>query len=108
VDSRATGVYQLFDRLTAPGGWDDHGSVHFGTLEAADRNGELLPVLELLYDSDGSVQEVAKELHLHRSSIYNRLARIRQLIGVDPLNGGVRLELHAALKARRWAARPRI
>ena len=108
VDSRSTGLYQLFDRLTAPGGWDDHGSVHFAALEAADRNGELLPVLELLYDSDGSVQEVAKELHLHRSSIYNRLARIRQLIGVDPLNGAVRLELHAALKARRWAVRPRI
>jgi hypothetical protein len=27
---------------------------------------------------------------------------------VDPLKGMVRLELHAALKARRWAGRPRI
>ena len=33
---------------------------------------------------------------------------IRQLLGVDPLKGMPRLELHAALKARRWAARPRI
>ena len=108
VDSRNVGVYQLFDRLLAPGGWGDTGSVHFRTLEDQDKNGELLPVLELLYDSDGSVQDVAAKLHLHRSSIYNRLGRIRQLIGADPLSGSIRLELHAALKARRWAGRPRI
>ncbi|QSZ51179.1 PucR family transcriptional regulator [Arthrobacter sp. D5-1] len=108
VDSRSVGVYQLFDRLLAPGGWDDTGSVHFRTLEDQDKNGELLPVLELLYDSDGSVQDVAAKLHLHRSSIYNRLGRIRQLIGADPLSGAIRVELHAALKARRWAGRPRI
>ncbi|MEJ1116605.1 helix-turn-helix domain-containing protein [Paenarthrobacter sp. CCNWLY172] len=108
VDSRSVGVYQLFDRLLAPGGWDDTGSVHFRTLEDQDKNGELLPVLELLYDNDGSVQDVAAKLHLHRSSIYNRLGRIRQLIGADPLSGVIRVELHAALKARRWAGRPRI
>lgn len=108
VDSRSVGVYQLFDRLQAPGGWDDTGSVHYSTLEGHDRSGELLPVLELLYDNDGSVQDVAAKLHLHRSSIYNRLGRIRQLIGADPLSGAIRLELHAALKARRWAGRPRI
>jgi DNA-binding PucR family transcriptional regulator len=77
-------------------------------LEDRDRNGELLPVLELLYDNDGSVQDVATKLHLHRSSIYNRLGRIRQLLGVDPLKGMPRLELHAALKMRRWSGRPRI
>ncbi len=52
VDSRTVGVYQLFDRLVAPGGWDDTGSVHFQALEDQDKNGELLPVLELLYDND--------------------------------------------------------
>jgi hypothetical protein len=108
VESRAAGVYQLFDRLQAPGGWDDTGSVHFRALEDQDKNGELLPVLELLYDNDSSVQDVAAKLHLHRSSIYNRLGRIRQLIGADPLSGAIRLELHAALKAQRWASRPRI
>lgn len=109
VDSRATGMYQLL--ASAGGGagaWGDAGSVYFRTLEEHDRNGELLPVLELLYDNDGSVQDVATALHLHRSSIYNRLGRVRQLLGADPLKGLVRLELHAALKARRWAVRPRI
>ena len=109
VDCRSTGVYQLL--ASAGGGagaWVDPGSVYFRTLEDHDRNGELIPVLELLYDNDGSVQDVAAKLHLHRSSIYNRLGRIRQLLGVDPLKGMPRLELHAALKMRRWAARPRI
>ncbi|MET1064282.1 MAG: helix-turn-helix domain-containing protein [Arthrobacter sp.] len=109
VDCRATGIYQLL--ASAGGGagaWADAGSVYFRILEDHDRNHELLPVLELFYDNDGSVQEVADKLHLHRSSIYNRLGRIRQLLGVDPLKGMARLELHAALKARRWAGRPRI
>ena len=109
VDCRATGVYQLL--ASAGGGagaWADSGSVYFRMLEDHDRNGELIPVLELLYDNDGAVQDVATKLHLHRSSIYNRLGRIRALLGVDPLKGMPRLELHAALKMRRWAARPRI
>jgi hypothetical protein len=99
------GVYQFLGAV----GWQApaHGSVHFAELSDADRVGELLPVLELLYDKNGSVQDVAAQLHLHRSSVYNRLARIRSLIGADPLGGMVRLELHLALKARRWRSRPR-
>ncbi|MET4592051.1 helix-turn-helix domain-containing protein [Arthrobacter sp. 754] len=109
VDCRATGIYQLLG--SAGGGasaWADSGSVYVRMLEDHDRNLELLPVLELVYDNDGSIQDVATKLHLHRSSIYNRLGRIRQLLGVDPLRGMPRLELHAALKMRRWAMRPRI
>ncbi|WP_104116085.1 CdaR family transcriptional regulator [Arthrobacter sp. B1805] len=99
------GVYQFLGAL----GWQAprHGSVHFGELSEAERVDELLPVLELLYDKNGSVQDVAAQLHLHRSSVYNRLARVRSIIGVDPLAGSVRLELHLALKANRWRRRPR-
>lgn len=104
VDCRATGVYQLL----ASGRWGRINSVHYRRLTEADRNAELLPVLELIYDNDGSVQDVADKLHLHRSSIYNRLARVRSVLGTDPLNGMVRLELHAAIKAERWSGRPRL
>ncbi|AUZ88890.1 PucR family transcriptional regulator [Arthrobacter sp. TmT3-37] len=99
------GVYQFLGAV----GWQAPalGSVHFAELSEADRLDELLPVLELLYDKNGSVQDVAAQLHLHRSSVYNRLSRIRSVIGVDPLAGMVRLELHLALKARRWRSRPR-
>ncbi|MHA7210107.1 PucR family transcriptional regulator [Arthrobacter sp. MDT1-65] len=99
------GVYQFLGTV----GWQApaHGSIHFAELSEADRVDELLPVLELLYDKNGSVQDVAAQLHLHRSSVYNRLSRIRSVIGADPLAGMVRLELHLALKARRWRSRPR-
>ena len=106
TDYRATGCYQFL----AAGGWQltSAKSVYFADIEEQDKNSELLPVLELLYDKNGSVQDVASQLHLHRSSVYNRLARIRSIIGADPLSGHVRLELHLALKARKWSRRPRI
>jgi hypothetical protein len=106
VDYRRIGIYQFLaagSRNLSP-----RDSVYFAELQDFDRTDELLPMLELLYDTSGSVQDVAAELHLHRSSIYNRLAKIRTLIGVDPLGGQVRLELHLAMKAYRWSRRPRI
>ncbi|MHA7262762.1 PucR family transcriptional regulator [Arthrobacter sp. TMN-37] len=105
VEYRSIGAYQMLAAV----GWQAAAarSIYFAELEEQDRAGELLPVLELLYDKNGSVQDVAAQLHLHRSSVYNRLARIRAIIGADPLSGAVRLELHLALKARRWMLRPR-
>ena len=103
VDVRSVGAYQLMGTLAA-----EPTSVYFSLLEAEDRNGELLPVLEMLYDSDGAVQTVADRLHVHRSTVYHRLARVRKVIRAEPLSGRVRQELHLALKARRWAGRPRI
>lgn len=105
ADYRETGVYQFLGsaRSAMPA-----RSVSFGDLREQDRNGELLPVLELLYDTDGSVADVAAQLHLHRSSVYNRLSRVRSIIGADPLKGKTRLELHLAMKAVRWAQRPRL
>ena len=106
ADFRQIGVYQFLaasSRNLSP-----VESVYFAELRDFDANHELLPMLELLYDTDGSVQDVAAALHLHRSSIYNRLAKIRTLIGADPLGGQVRLELHLAMKADRWSRRPRI
>lgn len=104
VDVRSTGVYQLLSGM----GSEPAASVNYRLVRDHDRARELLPVLELLYDNDGAVADVAERLHLHRSSVYNRLGRIRALIGADPLAGRVRLELHLALKAARWAGRPRI
>ncbi|WP_077488907.1 PucR family transcriptional regulator [Sinomonas mesophila] len=103
VDVRSIGAYQLMGAFAA-----EPTSVYFSLLEAEDRNGELLPVLEMLYDSDGAVQTVADRLHVHRSTVYHRLARVRKVIRAEPLSGRVRQELHLALKARRWAGRPRI
>ena len=78
------------------------------TLTQADTSGELLNTLEVVYDQHDNIKAVSGALHLHRTSIYYRLRKIRDIIGVDPLNGAARLELHLALKARRWDRRPRI
>ncbi|WP_394940255.1 PucR family transcriptional regulator [Psychromicrobium sp. YIM B11713] len=104
VDCRSVGIYQLL----AGKYWSNQTSIYYRRLAAGDRNRELLSTLEALYDADGSVQSVAEHLHVHRSSIYNRLLRIRSMIGADPLSGAVRLELHCVLKAQRWAKRPRL
>jgi DNA-binding PucR family transcriptional regulator len=104
VDCRATGAYQLLSGHT----WDQQISINLGLVEAYDVNNELLPMLELLYENDGSVQDVADRLHLHRSSIYGRLRRLQSMLPGDPLTGQIRLELHLAIKARRWAQRPEL
>ncbi|MEO8221034.1 MAG: helix-turn-helix domain-containing protein [Specibacter sp.] len=104
LDVRGAGVYEVL----AGGAADPEDSVYYRLLRDRDGASELFPVLELLYDSDGAVAGVAEQLHLHRSSVYNRLARVRAIIGADPLSGRVRLELHLALKAARWAGRPRL
>lgn len=76
-------------------------------LLAGDHTGELATTLEVFYDERDNVKAVADALHLHRTSLYYRLNKIRDILGVDPLDGSVRLELHLALKARRWERRPR-
>lgn len=73
-----------------------------------DPSGELLTTLEVLYDHGDSIAQVAVRLHLHRTSLYYRIGRIKDIIGTDPLTGWARLEIHNALKAARWDARPKI
>ncbi|ALE07416.1 PucR family transcriptional regulator [Arthrobacter sp. ERGS1:01] len=104
LDVRGAGVYEVL----AGGAANPEDSVYYRLIRDRDGAAELFPVLELLYDSDGTVAGIADRLHLHRSTVYNRLSRVRGIIGADPLAGRVRLELHLALKAARWAARPRI
>ncbi len=104
LDVRGAGVYEVL----AGGSADPDDSVFYRLIRGRADAGELLPVLELLYDNDGAVAGIAKQLHLHRSTVYNRISRVRGIIGADPLAGRVRLELHLALKAARWAGRPRI
>ncbi|MBG0851391.1 helix-turn-helix domain-containing protein [Streptomyces spinoverrucosus] len=79
----------------------------YDLLRAADTQGELLHTLEVYYDHS-SVNQVADILHLHRTTLYYRLGRIKDAIGADPLEGPTRLELHVAIKAARWQRRPRV
>ncbi|GAA2873483.1 helix-turn-helix domain-containing protein [Streptosporangium fragile] len=58
--------------------------------------------LETYLDTGGDAQETARRLHLHRTSLYYRLARIEQLTDRRLKDGAHRLELHLALKLVRW------
>ncbi|MHA3723020.1 PucR family transcriptional regulator [Leucobacter sp. HY1910] len=97
-----TGVYQLLSQLSSV---NLPRRLHL--LRASPDGPERLRLLESIYDFSGSMQQLASNLHMHRTSIYNHLQRIEKLIGVDPLDPLVRLELHTGLKLMRWVERPR-
>lgn len=106
ADYRGLGVYQFL--AGARLGQSPVKSSKYTVLRRQPDGDELLALLERLYERSESVADLAESLHIHRSSVYNRLARVRSLIGADPLVGAVRLELHLALKAARWDRRPRL
>ncbi|MCS0638297.1 PucR family transcriptional regulator [Streptomyces sp. LP05-1] len=61
----------------------------------------LLPTLETYLAHAGRKAETARELHLNRQTLYNRLARIGELLGTDLDDPGTVLALSLALRARR-------
>jgi purine catabolism regulator len=61
----------------------------------------LLPTLETYLAHAGRKAETARELHLNRQTLYNRLARIGELLGTDLDDPQTVLELSLALRARR-------
>jgi hypothetical protein len=49
-------------------------------------------------DCGANVQQAAARLHIHRTTLYWRLARVTDLVAVDLSRGDDRLKLHLALK----------
>ncbi|WP_369221974.1 PucR family transcriptional regulator [Streptomyces sp. R39] len=74
-----------------------------GPLRDHDRRSKppLLPTLETYLAHAGRKAETARELHLNRQTLYNRLARIGELLGTDLDDPQVVLALSLALRARR-------
>ncbi|WP_405494437.1 PucR family transcriptional regulator [Streptomyces sp. NBC_00096] len=64
----------------------------------------LLPTLETYLAHAGRKAETARELHLNRQTLYNRLARISELLGADLDDPETVLSLSLALRARRHAS----
>jgi purine catabolism regulator len=61
----------------------------------------LLPTLTTYLAHAGRKAETARELHLNRQTLYNRLARIGELLGTDLDDPQAVLALSLALRARR-------
>ncbi|WP_175408925.1 CdaR family transcriptional regulator, partial [Streptomyces sp. TRM64462] len=74
-----------------------------GPLRAHDATSRppLLPTLETYLAHAGRKAETARELHLNRQTLYNRLARIADLLGTDLDDPQTVLALSLALRARR-------
>ncbi|MGW3624938.1 PucR family transcriptional regulator [Streptomyces sp. NPDC000880] len=74
-----------------------------GPLREHDRASRppLLPTLQTYLAHAGRKAETARELHLNRQTLYNRLARISELLGTDLDDPQTVLALSLALRARR-------
>ncbi|HEY8983275.1 MAG TPA: PucR family transcriptional regulator [Streptomyces sp.] len=78
-----------------------------GALRAHDLRAKppLLPTLETYLAHTGRKAETARELHLNRQTLYNRLAKIGELLGTDLEDPQTVLGLSLALRARRHVHR---
>lgn len=65
------------------------------------RAAELVETLEAYLRSNGSVNEVARRLYLHRNTVRHRLRRVAELTGADLRDADARLALHLAILGRR-------
>ncbi|MBV2356605.1 PucR family transcriptional regulator [Streptomyces sp. J2-1] len=74
-----------------------------GPLRDHDRRARppLLPTLETYLAHAGRKAETARELHLNRQTLYNRLARMGELLGTDLDDPETVMALSLALRARR-------
>ncbi len=62
---------------------------------------QLLETAESYLDHAGDAQRTAKALHIHRATLYQRLARIEELSGLSMKTGTDRLTLHLGIKLAR-------
>ncbi|MBO9522831.1 MAG: helix-turn-helix domain-containing protein [Nocardioidaceae bacterium] len=70
-------------------------------LISSRNSGVLLSTAETFLDLAGDVKRSAAALHVHRATLYQRLARIEEVTGLDFDDGGDRLTLHLGLKVAR-------
>ncbi|MEV4443809.1 helix-turn-helix domain-containing protein, partial [Streptomyces sp. NPDC049577] len=102
-DVRSLDVDVLLWRLRSHGDLAAFVDRVLGPLLAHDRTARppLLPTLETYLAHAGRKAETARELHLNRQTLYDRLARITRLLGVDVDDPDTVLALSLALRARR-------
>lgn len=95
------GVYAMLGRLDP----QDLGLSNYppSLLQLAASRGarQLLETAEAYLDLAGDAQRTSNELHIHRATLYQRLARIQELSGLDMRRGSDRLTLHLGIKLAR-------
>jgi GAF domain-containing protein len=95
------GIYQMLVELPLDSLGADALHPGLRALIEDPRTHSLVSTLESYLAHAGDTQATARELHLHRTSLYHRLRRVEQLAGVDLTSGEDRLVLHLGLKLAR-------
>lgn len=73
-------------------------SIHPAAGVLAERSrGDLLDSARVIVDNGGDMTAAAAQLHVHRTTLYYRVERIKELIGVDLHDGQTRTRLQLAL-----------
>lgn len=62
-----------------------------------DRDGHLVDTLRAFLDAAASAPAAAAALQIHRTTLYYRLSRIEELLGIDLADGRTRLSLHLGI-----------
>ncbi|WP_264047596.1 PucR family transcriptional regulator [Mycolicibacterium rhodesiae] len=98
------GFYRLIDAAHDGGSVEAFVREWLGSLIDYDesRNSELVQTLSDYLECGGNYDESAAALHIHRSTLRYRLARIAELTGHDLHNVDTRFNLHAATRAWRF------
>ena len=98
------GFYRLIDAAHGGGEVESFVREWLGTLLDYDdsKNSELVMTLSDYLECGGNYDESAAALHVHRSTLRYRLARIAQLTGHDLRKVDTRFNLHAATRAWRF------
>jgi len=98
------GFYRLIDAAHGDGTVEAFVREWLGTLVDYDksRNSELVQTLSDYLECGGNYDESAAALHIHRSTLRYRLARIAELTGHNLRNVDTRFNLHAATRAWRF------
>jgi PucR family transcriptional regulator, purine catabolism regulatory protein len=94
------GVYRLLLSIKSDGELKAFYNEYMGKLSEYENkhDGELSRTLKT-YLRRGTVAETAREIHVHRNTLLYRLARIREITGLDLEDGETRLALHLAILA---------
>jgi DNA-binding PucR family transcriptional regulator len=98
------GFYHLVDAAHTAGAAEHFARDWLGVLLDYDskKNAELVQTLSHYLEHGGNYDEAATSLHIHRSTLRYRLARIAELTGYDLRDVDTRFNLHAATRAWRF------
>jgi PucR family transcriptional regulator, purine catabolism regulatory protein len=101
VDCRRLGVERALLRGHDDAALRDLVTEHLGPLldHDARRDTRLVETLRMVLDSPDGKSGAATRLHIRRQSLYQRLARVQRLLGVDLADPGVAAGLQVALRA---------